>query len=77
MLEKNKDLKLKWSKLNGIFNRTMGLRRDADIVVSHGYLKMLERPTNQSLPKEKEKFANYTSQNFKSSINIKKAPVIW
>ena len=28
--------RIAWAKLNGIFNRTMTFRRDADVVVTHG-----------------------------------------
>ena len=32
---------INWEKLNGIFNRTLGFRNDADAIVRHGYYEKL------------------------------------
>ena len=71
---------INWEKLNGIFNRTLGFRNDADAIVRHGYYENLKKTQTTELPPNPTwttKFDNYTKDNFNRSENKAKAPIIW
>ena len=71
---------INWGSLSGIFNRTFSFREDADAIVQHGYFEKLnekEMPSLPSNPAWTTKFENYTKDNFNSTLNKDKAPIIW
>ena len=63
-----------WTRLEGVFNRTLSFRRDADVTVSHGYWEKIPPGQVSDLPptpRWSHKFSNYTKYNFNNTRNSK------
>ena len=63
-----------WTRLEGVFNRTLSFRRDADVTVSHGYWEKIPPGQVSDLPPTPQwshKFSNYTKYNFNNTRNSK------
>ena len=67
---------INWTQLEGVFNRTLSFRRDADVTVSHGYFEKIPPGQVTDLPPTpqwSQKFSNYTKHNFNNTRNSKES----
>ena len=45
---------INWTLIDGIFNRTISFRKDADVTVKHGYFEAIEENHQTELPPSPE-----------------------